>query len=144
MDFGKVLNKWEGRENGLQAKNVNDVLAKWLDSHDVENKDVNQDETLSEKKQRLKSMAPEARIDLHQKTADEAWIALDDFFRAANACHLKKVLVIHGKGNHSKGRYILKDLCRKYIEQCPFAGENGHPESKHGGSGATWVILKEA
>jgi DNA-nicking Smr family endonuclease len=142
MDFGKVLDKWEGRGENHQPKKANDALRRWLDSHDIENKDANITESLPEKKQRLKTMPPEARIDLHQKTADEAWAALDDFFYMANMHQLKKVLVIHGKGNHSKGGSILKELCRKYIEQCPFTGESGHPESKYGGSGATWVILK--
>ena len=54
----------------------------------------------------------------------------------------EKVLVVHGKGNHSEGESVLKRTTREFVERCPFAGESGQAEVRLGGSGATWVALK--
>ncbi|MBQ1862064.1 MAG: Smr/MutS family protein [Clostridia bacterium] len=57
---------------------------------------------------------------------------------------IRKILVIHGKGNHTKGTDpVLGELVRKFIQSNPYCGMSGHPKSREdGGSGATWIILK--
>jgi hypothetical protein len=35
-------------------------------------------------------------------------------------------------------------VVREYIERCAFAGESGPATAADGGSGATWVLLKDA
>jgi DNA-nicking Smr family endonuclease len=155
MNFGEILDLWErGRGGGGKtAKNsdgedgqkARDALASWLDANPVVDKDsksTKNRQNAAERRQRLRNQAPSARLDLHGKTGDEAWRALEDFFRMAATRKLEKVLIVHGKGNHSKNGAVLKDLCRVFIEQCPEAGESGHPGVDDGGTGATWVILK--
>jgi DNA-nicking Smr family endonuclease len=140
MNFGKVLDGWE-KEGGA----LNEALEAWLDAHEVVNKDAAQAEAVAggaARAQRLRGRASEARLDLHGKTGDEAWRALEDFFGCARALGLEKVLLIHGKGKHSKGGgAVLGELCRVYVAQCPFALESGHPDDADGGAGATWVAL---
>jgi len=67
---------------------------------------------------------------------------LDQFFSNAKENGYEKLRIIHGKGNRSQEGAVLRQTVRKYIEQCPFAGENGFEKSANGGSGATWVFLK--
>jgi DNA-nicking Smr family endonuclease len=50
-------------------------------------------------------------------------------------------MIIHGKGNHSRGEAVLGRTVREFIEHCPFAGESGH--GREGGTGTTWVLLKQ-
>jgi DNA-nicking Smr family endonuclease len=141
MDFGKTLDRWERGSAG----DTNAALAAWLDAHGVEDKDAGAAagaaEGRAERARRVKEKAPDARLDLHGKTADEAWRALEDFFGFARARRLEKVLLIHGKGRHSKAGGVLKEICRVYVKQCPFARESGQPDDADGGAGATWVAL---
>ena len=53
----------------------------------------------------------------------------------------KKILFIHGKGNHSQDP-VLGNLVRLFIEHNPKLGKSAHPDAKLGGSGATWVMIK--
>ncbi|MCL2093932.1 MAG: Smr/MutS family protein [Treponema sp.] len=70
---------------------------------------------------------------------------MDSFFTQSHARGFEKILIIHGKGNHLKGGQegVLRDLCRRFIESCSFAGESGYSSAKEGGTGSTWVLLKE-
>ncbi|MCL2478142.1 MAG: Smr/MutS family protein [Treponema sp.] len=127
MDFASILNEWDKRS----PQNTNF-------SKDEENLEENMDN----ERRRLLLKKPDAYIDLHGLIQEEAWDNLDEFFKRSRSKGFEKVLVIHGKGNHSKSEGVLGELCRKYIEQCPFAGTSGHNSGAKGGSGATWVLLK--
>jgi DNA-nicking Smr family endonuclease len=123
-----------------------DPLTAWLRLNPVYNKDdetAEGDAAAGERRRRLLARRPDAALDLHGLTRDEAWDALDRFFRDGRLRGLKKLLIIHGKGNHSNGAGVLKETCRTFIERCPFAGESGRGKPADGASGATWVILKQ-
>jgi DNA-nicking Smr family endonuclease len=122
-----------------------DALVAWLDTHDMYDKDADTEVVYSaaENRARLLRKKPDAVIDLHNLTHDKAWQALEDFFQTCSARNLEKALIIHGKGNHSKGEAVLKRLVQRFIEKSPLAGESGYNPAKSGGSGATWVILKK-
>lgn len=172
MDFGDILNEWErqtaiasgkkqtsprlkrlipegdaeqaGQSGGEQLKKV-DPLTAWLRLNPIYDKDAEiekQEISAGERRRRLLSRRPDAVLDLHGLTQDEAWSALESFFKDSRRRGFEKILIVHGKGNHSDGEGILKDTCRTFIERCPFAGENGHGRAADGASGATWVILK--
>jgi len=96
----------------------------------------------SERRRLLRLKAPDATLDLHGLTRDEAWDRLSLFFNDAKRQKLEKVLIVHGKGNHSPGEAVLKKTTREFIERCPHAGESGKADARRGGSGATWVLLK--
>ena len=87
-------------------------------------------------------MAPEASIDLHGLTKDEATVRLQVFVEECCRRKLKKILIIHGKGNHSSNEPVLAKLVHDFIERNYFLGESGHPDKEEGGRGATWVMLK--
>ncbi len=96
-----------------------------------------------ESREYLRTMPPEARIDLHGMTRDEAWSRLEQFTTDCKRRGLKKILIVHGKGNHSHGSDpVLGPLVRTFIERCKDLGSSGHPDARGGGSGATWVIIK--
>ncbi|MDR2096243.1 MAG: Smr/MutS family protein [Treponema sp.] len=164
MDFGSILDQWEketAKPQGKRARKLQrssteaegpaslpekiDPLSAWLRVHEVYDKDAAAEEEAAghgERRRRLMSKKPDAIIDLHGLTRDEAWKDLEDFFREGVEMGFEKVLVIHGKGNHSDGEGVLRNLCRKFIECCPFAGESGYGTSAMGGKGVTWVLLK--
>ncbi len=81
-------------------------------------------------------------IDLHGLTISEAGTALDLFIENAYKNGFRKVLIIHGKGRHSKNGPVLGLWVKKYLESSKKAGKTGQADRQHGGSGATWVIMK--
>ena len=127
MNFADILDEWDKR----------------TPRDDIQHKDEEiQEQRKDNEHKRLLNKKPDAVLDLHGLTQDEAWESLEQFFRKSRARGFEKVLLIHGKGNHSKNEGILKELCRKFIEYCPFAGASGRNSASNGGSGATWVLLK--
>ena len=131
MNFGDILEKWErGQPNTSQNNSMN--------------KDSNAQKTSApgEKRRRLMHIQPDDIIDIHGYTSEKAWLRLDKFFADAKENGFEKLRIIHGKGNRSQGEAVLRQTVRKFIEQCPFAGENGFEKAANGGTGATWVFLK--
>ena len=127
-----------------QRANPMDV---WLRRYGTVNKDSILDEapepvSPAERRRRLHLMKPEATIDLHGLTRDDAWSRLELFFADSIRRGFKKVLIIHGKGTHSAEDPVLRRMVRLFLEQNSHAGESGCSEKDSGGSGSTWVILK--
>lgn len=119
----------------------------WLNRYGTVDKDKIQDEAEENEKLHsisyLRQMRPEDRIDLHQMTRDEAWSALESFVAAGVRRGYKKLLIIHGKGEHSHGSDpVLGPMVKSFIEQDKRLGLSGHPDRNHGGNGATWVIVR--
>lgn len=141
----------EGRTYEAQmeedAKKAINPMELWLRRYGVTDKDKAADEyaerTKMESREYLRTMRPEARIDLHGLTRDEAWSRLTSFVNDCIRRDLKKILIIHGKGNHSHGSDpVLGPMVKTFIEQNKNLGSSGHPDRSMGGSGATWVIIK--
>ena len=149
LDFGDILDKWE-KKNAI-ANSSGD----WLKDSSVFDKDSfyhEKENRPGERRKRLLRKKPDAYIDLHGLSGEEAWIALESFFENSRRLGHEKLLIIHGKGNHYSAvsdesihanTGILKNTTKRFIENCSFAGENGFAHIKEGGSGATWVILKQ-
>ena len=129
MDFAEILDEWDKR------KSDNSIYVK--DEH-IET------ESRESKRKRLQSKKPDAVIDLHGLSQEEAWESLDEFFNKCRSKAYEKVLIIHGKGSHSKNEGVLKELSRRFIERCPYAGISGSSPASRGGSGVTWVLLKSS
>lgn len=134
-----------GREAPPEERRV-DPLTAWLRTNPVQDKDalpgLERGADFAERRRRLLAKAPDASIDLHGLTRDEAWARLSAFFADAKRRGLEKVRIVHGKGNHSEGEAVLKRTTREFLERCRFAGENGVSDKRSGGNGATWVLLK--
>ena len=169
VNFGEILNKWEKQNAGAGTRGkASNPSYDWPDSDDSYDKDTvskeningkssERKEILKQRRFRLLRKKPDASIDLHGLTCQEALTALEHFFMNSKNSGFEKVLIIHGKGNHSNsishngtgavspfiGEGILKELSRQFIESCPLAGESGPCPAREGGSGATWVLLKQ-
>ena len=129
MDFGDILDRWEKQAPGAAAKDrKEDVPA--VSFHPGRRRSV------------LLRKKPDAVLDLHGLTGGEAWTSLETFFENSRNMEFEKVLVIHGKGNHAHNEGVLKETTRRFIERCSFAGESGYSSARDGGTGATWVLLK--
>jgi len=90
-----------------------------------------------------RDLPPQAELDLHGLTGLEAEEAIDRFVRDAKGRGLSKVLLIHGKGNHSPGEPVLERVVRRYLEKCPHTGAFGKADRARGGRGATWVRIRQ-
>lgn len=142
MNFGDILDKWEKTTPKNPAYDKEAL---------VRREENYSGAVLGKRRSRLLRKSPDASIDLHGLTRDEAWLALENFFQTSLKQGCEKVLVIHGKGNHNaavpgetaRSEGALRELSRTFIETCTFAGESGYSSARDGGSGATWVILKE-
>ena len=139
MDFGNILDQWNKQGGSVYDKDAESSAF----PGDIPDKHI----ISSSYRKKLLRKSPDATIDLHGLTRDEAWDALTAFFDNAKTRGLEKVLIIHGKGNHtgegSQGQTgILKKLARNFIERCPFAGESGFSNNRLGGEGSSWVLLK--
>ena len=128
MDFGKILEQWEEQGGGAAGPQAD--------------RDAGEERRSPSRYQLLKNREPEAELDLHGLTAPDARLALEGFLRDAASRGLGQVLIIHGKGNHTLGQPVLEGKVRVWLESSPLAGAFGRAERRHGGSGATWVILR--
>lgn len=131
----------------LDAQKTVNPMELWLRRYGVTDKDKAADEfferTKMENREYLRTMKPEARLDLHGLTRDEAWGRLETFVTDCISRGLKKIMIVHGKGNHSRGSDpVLGQVVRTFIEQNKHLGTSGHPDHTQGGTGATWVIIK--
>ena len=119
----------------------------WLRRYGVIDKDAAADEyeykSKIESREYLRTLKPEDIVDLHGLTREQAWQKLDSFVSACKIRGLRKILIIHGKGNHSHGTDpVLGEMVRSFIESDSRLGSSGHPDRNHGGTGATWVIIR--
>lgn len=137
-------------EAKIRAENSKEInpMEMWLRRYGTIDKDKIAEETEERNRETdrnyLLSMKPEARIDLHGLHQDEAYERLNNFIGDCQRRGYRKVMIIHGKGNHTTGTDpVLGQLVRKFIEQDKRCGTSGHPKTRQeGGTGATWVILK--
>jgi DNA-nicking Smr family endonuclease len=169
VDFGEILDRWERDQGSREEKKGRQekknsrkeaaapasprrdtarLLSDWLDAHGVIDKDGDAEDlehngtalSPAERRRRLLARRPDAAIDLHGLTRDQAWAALEEFFENSRRRGFIKLALIHGKGNHSPAGAVLRRTVREFIERCPFAGESG--QGPAGGTGVTWVLLK--
>ncbi|MDR3019400.1 MAG: Smr/MutS family protein [Treponema sp.] len=146
MDFGEILDKWE-RRSGSGApsqKSGANAMENWLQKNNVYDKDADAEKMSKpgKNRQRLLRSEPNAILDIHGQTSEQAKLTLESFFASAREKGHEKLRIIHGKGNHTQGEAVLGSVVRDFIEKCPFAGQSGYEKSPNGGSGATWVLLK--
>ncbi len=150
-DFGDILEQWERRR---QQKRVSDTdsaagdadrMATIIDQYPPDPsvvQDSEDSQELGDQKISAAQLPPEDSIDLHGLLAEEARRQLRRFLTESQARGLRKVLIIHGKGNHTKEPPVLKRVVQEELEASPVAGQTGTPARELGGSGATWVVVR--
>ncbi len=107
-------------------------------------KDPGGQDATEEPGQDIESMEPQAVLDLHGMSSREAEQALERFIYRARSRGARKVLIVHGKGNHSQEQPVLRGVVYRYLEKCPYTGAFASAKRKHGGRGATWVVIRKA
>jgi DNA-nicking Smr family endonuclease len=100
------------------------------------------------KKLRRGEFAVQGHVDLHGLTREEAKRTVDEFLRASRTAGKRCVLVVHGRGLHSKDQLpVLKDALRTWLATARFgrhvlAFATARPVD--GGGGALYVLLRRA
>ncbi len=128
-DFSSIYDNWQTQHDE----------AALIESAKLKDKKENKGISISY----LRSMKPEAEIDLHGLTSDIAALKVSEFLTNSRNKGLKKVSIITGKGNHSEnGLAILRDVALEEIRFSNIVREAYHPKAIYGGSGVIWVIFK--
>lgn len=123
-------------------------MEQWLSRYGVFDKDKSLEHSERQKRMQsreyVKSLPVDAAVDLHGMSRNEAWSRLDNFVRECVRRKFRKIMIIHGKGNHSASNDpVLGELVRLFVEKNPSLGASGHPGREQGGTGATWVLIKD-
>ena len=149
--LGKPVKEIASRDPGVvaghqSAESIRRAQAAWLDRFGVPEEARRDDDDVPEKvllpKRDLARLPIDGSIDLHGMTVPDAISSLELFFSKAEALAWRKVLIVHGKGIHSKEGPVLMDTVRRWLERRPSAGRSGPADAELGGGGATWVLLK--
>ena len=91
--------------------------------------------------------ALQGHIDLHGMTRDEAHLAVDKFITSSHAAGKRCLLIIHGRGLHSKDQMpVLKERMKAWLERgrisrSVLAFTSARPCD--GGAGAIYVLLRK-
>jgi DNA-nicking Smr family endonuclease len=100
------------------------------------------------RKLRRGDYAVQGHLDLHGQTREEAKAAVDGFLREARRSGKRCVVVVHGRGLHSRDQLpVLKEALRTWLGQGRFARHvlafaTARPAD--GGAGAVYVLLRRA
>ena len=92
--------------------------------------------------------AVQGHLDLHGRTREEARGAVEAYLRDARRAGLRCVLLVHGRGLHSRDQLpVLKEALRTWLGQGRFARHvlafaTARPAD--GGGGAIYVLLRRA
>ncbi|MBN2657207.1 MAG: Smr/MutS family protein [Spirochaetales bacterium] len=157
MDFGDILKDWEKkdarkpkgkketvRESEKSEHPMESLLKKYAPDREILGSKTEEKPQVNKvSHEKMKRRKADLVLDLHGMTADEARIALNRFIRRSYSTGARKILIIHGKGNHTKGEAVLKPLVRSILELSPYIGDTGTPERRDGGSGATWAVVRQ-
>jgi len=130
---------------------LGDSVSEWLGPHDVVEfrRPGLQYGTFKEFKQG--KLRPAATLDLHRCTVAEARQRLMDFVTGCRAEGIRCVLVMHGKGFHSRpseeelhsGKAIarIKSFAIHWLQQMPEVLAISSTQAKDGGTGAVYVLF---
>lgn len=90
-------------------------------------------------------LKPEAALDLHGLTVEEAYAKVGFFLQDALYQGLRILLIITGKGLHSSDEPVLRNAVEKLLQaQGNLVLEWGLAPQRYGGSGALVVFLRPA
>lgn len=95
------------------------------------------------KKLRLGKYPIDARLDLHMNTVREARQAVFQFINDCQKMALRTVIIIHGKGETRQRPAQLKSYILTWLPQFDSVLAFHSAQAEHGGSGATYVLLKK-
>lgn len=85
----------------------------------------------------------QAKLDLHGLKPEAAKEQLCRFLQHQIHQHHRWVLIIHGKGGRFGEAPVLKNLVNHWLRQIPAVLAFHSAHSKHGGTGAVYILLKK-
>ena len=98
-----------------------------------------------QKKLRRGELPIEEELDLHGYTVNEAKTAIQDFLYECKRQHIRYIRIIHGKGYRSEQKIpVLKTHVAYWLPQLNDVLAFSSAQSKDGGTGAIYVILKSS
>jgi DNA-nicking Smr family endonuclease len=147
MDFKEILDAWEKKRTRRPfpgRQDMEELISRYPLKESKEDHEPSNLERPSSGSGNLRNLEPQATLDLHGMNSREAEQALDNFVLECRRRGVRKILVVHGKGHHSQGEPVLQGVVRSYLEKSPYTGAFGPAQRRHGGRGATWVIIRRA
>ena len=158
MDFGDILKNWENDKQSDQKKKKvtkkkqiqekKSIMESVIDTYSPDS-DILQTKVEAKpyvqkvSREKMRRKKADLVLDLHGMSAEDAKMELNGFIRRSYKSGARKILIIHGKGNHTKGQAVLKPLVKSILELSPYIGDVGTPERRDGGSGATWAVVRQ-
>ena len=92
---------------------------------------------------KLRTMLPQATLDLHGETVSEAEASIKAFLEECVRNKIRKISIITGKGLHSEdGIGVLRDTAIRVLDESGIVSEKCSAPLSAGGAGALWIILK--
>lgn len=88
---------------------------------------------------------PEAKLDLHGKTRDQAHRALEEFLARAQADGRRCVIVVTGRGRLSEGGGVIRSEVPHWLNLAPNRSRIlgfAQAQPRDGGSGALYVMIR--
>ena len=149
-DFGDILRRWEDHQRGRSRGKPRSqrMLEQYLmdkppaSKEDAESAGDEHSERERAGSVHAKRLPVDADIDLHGLTRAEAESRTDRFIREAHRKGYRKVLVVYGKGLHSREGAVLRKAIHRLLQDHPLTGAMGTPDRKDGGTGAAWVRIR--
>ena len=95
-----------------------------------------------QRKIRMGLLPIDATLDLHGYSQHQAIDQLVEFLQQALNAQLRFLLIIHGKGFRSQSQAKLRPLVQHWLQQQPNVLAFCPAQSRDGGSGASYVYIK--
>lgn len=86
----------------------------------------------------------EARLDLHRMGVDQARLSVYQFVHDCLAHDIRCALLTHGKGEGRENPALLKSYVAHWLPQIPEVLAFHSAQRHHGGTGATYIMLKKS
>ena len=135
----------ENEETAKRKRQMDEWLDRYPPTEDRTNDLTTETDTQrgAQARKRMLEMEPQAVLDLHGLTSEQAVAEINRFIEESVKNGLFKVLIVHGKGNHSPEGGILAQVTAECVSKHPLAGENALSKGRDGGRGARWVVLRQ-
>lgn len=95
-----------------------------------------------QRKLRQGAILVDGHLDLHGHNQQQATKELSRFVGQALLVGFQFLIVVHGKGSRSEQQSVLKPLVHHWLAQQPMVLAWCPAQPKHGGSGASYVYLR--
>lgn len=93
---------------------------------------------------RLGKYSVDAQLDLHRLNVEQARQAVSQFVSDCLAHNIRCALINHGKGERQPRPALLKSCVAHWLPQLSAVMAFHSAQRQHGGSGATYILLKKS